>query len=286
MAGMFDRIRSALRRDKTPENHPLLKAMHDVALNDGPTTRKDLYVALMESTLIVPGHVSGGKDGVADDNTRLAIQPIEDPPGNLIVPVFTDQEAFKNWIRGIPTASFIVPAREFFVSLTGGNIKGIVINPFPTTGQMVRPGGRITAVEFEALGKGFIPHLDTYRERVFDMTLPPRDSQEPRPARTPLPGKVYALISEAVANLPVSAVYHCEIEVGPDQFTPVVGVELSAPETPELTNVVMTGISRSLESYDDPQFGVDLFVVRPADASRLRTLVTPFYLREGADVLR
>ncbi len=279
MAGIFGRIRSALRRDRPPQNPALLKAMHDAAVNDSSATRNDVYRALMDSTLIVPGEVFGGKNGVADEDTSFRVQPIENPPGNLVMPVFTDQEAFDNWIGKTPQLSFIIAARALFISFTGGNIKEIVINPFSTTGKMLKPGGRLSIFEFEALGKGFIPHLDTRRDQLFAMTLPPRDSKEPRTARVPLPGKVYALLSEAVVELPVNAIYHCEIEVGPDQFTPVVGIELSTPETKELVDAVMTSISKSLAAYGDPQFGLDLYVVRPTDAARLRTLVTPFYMR-------
>jgi len=177
---------------------------------------------------------------------------------------------------------FGIPGQALFHSLTGGKIKTVIVNPFPAGEKPIRPGGEVLEVEFEALGKGFIPQFDTFRERVFEMVGPEGLTSAPRPPKSPLPGKVYGLISEAVGQLPVRAVYHCEVEITPGQMTPLIGVELSCPATTETTDRVMTAIAKSLASYEDPDFGLDLFVVPVDDVARFRAAIKPFYLRDGA----
>jgi len=99
MAGLIDRIRFALQIKTSPRNPVLLQALNQVALKDEPSTRAALYRALLEATFIVPGEVTGGHGGIADENTRLSMRTIDHPPGNPALTVFTDVAAFQHWVE-------------------------------------------------------------------------------------------------------------------------------------------------------------------------------------------
>ncbi len=135
--------------------------MHEVAKNDNAKTRESLYKTVLASTFIVPGSVSGGTEvrngkWIADSNTRVAFKTIEHPPGNIVLPVFTDVEALTSW-AGSEVQWIALRAQELFQSIAPGNIAEVRVNPFRPEQTINRPGGIITRNEFKALAQGLLP---------------------------------------------------------------------------------------------------------------------------------
>jgi hypothetical protein len=154
-------FKDLFRKQGSPENPALEHAMQEMARNDSPKTRASLYKAVLASTFIVQGTVSGGADvgkgkWIADGNTRVAFRTIEHPPGNIVLPVFTDVEALTSW-AGSEVQWIALRAQELFQSIAPGNIAEVRVNPFRPEQEISRPGGIITRNEFMALAQGLLP---------------------------------------------------------------------------------------------------------------------------------
>ncbi|HKN75831.1 MAG TPA: enhanced serine sensitivity protein SseB C-terminal domain-containing protein [Candidatus Acidoferrum sp.] len=146
--------------EKAPENPELERAMHELARSDNAETRARLYKAILSSTFIFQGTVTGGeeRDGktIADGNTRVALQTVEHPPGNVVLPVFTSVEALGDWAG--PGGQWIATAAQVvFQSIAAGNIAEVRVNPLRPGQAIRRPGGVITRREFLALAQGLLP---------------------------------------------------------------------------------------------------------------------------------
>ena len=139
------------------ENPRLLKAMHEIALNDTPATRKKLYAELLRATLILPTPEISGKPGpqVSDGRTAIQLIGIKDGSNIDVTPAFTDDEALRNWDPNTP--SIALKAQALFEMVVPLPFQEIVINPFDPRRKMLRPGGRVTRREFESLAKGVPP---------------------------------------------------------------------------------------------------------------------------------
>ncbi len=154
-------FRDLFRKHDSPKNPALERAMQELAKNDNAKTRKSLYNTVLASTFIVPGNVAGGTEvrkgeWIADSNTRVAFKTIEHPPGNIVLPVFTDVEALTSW-AGSEVQWVALGAQELFQSIASGNIAEVRVNPFRPEQTISRPGGIITRSEFIALAQGLLP---------------------------------------------------------------------------------------------------------------------------------
>jgi SseB protein N-terminal domain len=111
-------LKNLFRKHDSPQNPALERAMQEIARNDNAKTRESLYKLVLASTFIVQGNVSGGTEmnggkRIADGSTRVAFKTIEHPPGNTILPVFTDIEALTSWV-GSEVQWIAIRARELF----------------------------------------------------------------------------------------------------------------------------------------------------------------------------
>jgi hypothetical protein len=149
------------RKQDSPKNPALERAMQEMARNDNAKTRASLYKAVLASTFIVQGSVSGGIEvrkgkWVADDSTRVAFKTIAHPPGNIVLPVFTEVAALTSW-AGSELQWIALRAQELFQSIANSNIAEVRVNPFRPGQTISRPGGIITRNEFMALAQGLLP---------------------------------------------------------------------------------------------------------------------------------
>jgi hypothetical protein len=142
------------------DNAVLVKAMHELALNNNPENLKRMYEELLNSTILIPTPELPtasrlGKE--SDGDVTLQLVSISDGQGHKLTPAFTDIEALRNWDPNTPCLS--AHARGFFETISNhfGDIQGVVINPFDPIRKMIRPAGRITRGEFEVLARGLIP---------------------------------------------------------------------------------------------------------------------------------
>lgn len=153
-------LKNILGGAKAPENPKLERAMHELARSDNAETRATLYKTILASTFILQGTVRGGevREGktIADGNTRVAFRTVEHPPGNVVLPVFTNVEALSAWAG--PGGQWIgMGAQVVFQSIAAGNIAEVRVNPFRPGQTISRPGGVITRHEFLALAQGLLP---------------------------------------------------------------------------------------------------------------------------------
>jgi hypothetical protein len=154
-------LKDLFRKQDSPKNPALERAMQEVAKNDNPRTRQSLYKMILTSTFIVQGNVSGGTEvskgnWIADGSTRVAFVTIEHPRGNIVLPAFTDVKALTSWV-GSETQWVALRAQELFQSIVPGNIAEVRVNPFRPEQAISRAGGIITRNEFVALAQGLIP---------------------------------------------------------------------------------------------------------------------------------
>jgi hypothetical protein len=154
-----------------PNNSALERAMVEIAKNDDVKTRELLYQAILETTFIVEGNVSGGTQTgegkrISDENTRAAYKTIEHPRGNIILPVFTDVDALTSFAG--PEAHWVaLLAQGLFQSIATSGIAEVRVNPFRVGQPIRRPGGIITRNEFTALAQGLLP-----KPGISDNTIP------------------------------------------------------------------------------------------------------------------
>lgn len=156
-------FKNLFRKSGSPENPKLELAMRELARNDNATTRESLYRAILASTFIMQGDVSGGNEVrngkiIADSNTRVAFRTLEHPPGNVVLPVFTNVEALASW-AGSEVQWIALGAQELFQSIAPGKVTEVRVNPFRPEQTISRPGGIITRNEFLALAQGLLPGL-------------------------------------------------------------------------------------------------------------------------------
>jgi hypothetical protein len=154
-------FKDLFRRQDSPKNPALERAMQEMARNDDAKTRESLYKMVLASTFIVQGNVSGGAEvrkgkWIADGSTRIEFKTVEHPPGNIVLPVFTDVEALTSW-AGSEVQWIGLRARELFQSIAPGSIAEVRVNPFRPEQKISRPGGIITRNEFMALAQGLMP---------------------------------------------------------------------------------------------------------------------------------
>jgi hypothetical protein len=144
--------------------------MDEVAKNDNPNTRESLYKAILESTFIVEGKFSGGTEvngkWIADADTRAAYKTIEHPPGNIILPAFTDVSALASF-SGPDVRWLALGAPGLFQSIAPSGIAEVRVNPIRIGQPVQRPGGIIKRNEFMALAQGLFP-----KPRILDNTVP------------------------------------------------------------------------------------------------------------------
>jgi hypothetical protein len=132
-----------------------------VAHDDSPETRRVLYEAMFKTWFLVPTRetpaASPGFHDIQED-TAASFSLEHDSAGQLVAVAFTDEEALRNWNKSIPWIAF--QGTGFFLAVLSTQAAEIVINPFEPEdpgSKMIRPGGRVTRWEFEALAQGLIP---------------------------------------------------------------------------------------------------------------------------------
>lgn len=133
-----------------------------VAHNDSPTTRRVLYDSMFETWFLVPTSDPSPADtpGMHDirEDTASSFSLEQDSSGQWVAVAFTDEEALRNWNKTILWIA--MQGISFFQAVNSTEAQEIVINPFEPAdpnSKMIRPGGRVTRWEFEALAQGRHP---------------------------------------------------------------------------------------------------------------------------------
>jgi hypothetical protein len=141
------------------DNTRLLRAIQSVASRDRPQNWAKLYRSLLDCVLFIPvREIPEGLDSRTHNLTRpldMSLLQLTDHQQRAVTPAFTDEAALRNWDPNTPFVG--IKSRQYFRMVRGTEISAIVINPFDPIRKMLRPGGRLTRFEFEALAEGIIP---------------------------------------------------------------------------------------------------------------------------------
>lgn len=147
------------KSDWNVDNASLLRAIQGVAAADNLQNWTKLYRLLLDCVLFIPvREIPEGLDpraGVAQHPLDISLLQLSDNQQKTVTPAFTDEDALRNWDPNTPFVG--IKSREYFRMVKGTEINAIVINPFDPIRKMLRPGGRITRFEFEALAEGMVP---------------------------------------------------------------------------------------------------------------------------------
>ncbi len=165
---LFGKKKEARLENGSPE---LVRAMGEVASNDGAENRKKLYETLLGSVLLVPipEIPAGLAPGLhtATQETRIQLTAMTDRNQVRVTSAFTDLEALRNWDPNTPYLG--LKAQELFRLVMGTDIQAVLINPFDPIRKMIRPGGRVTRAEMEVLATGIVPNFTGSKTAQFQL---------------------------------------------------------------------------------------------------------------------
>lgn len=140
------------------DQSPLPAAMLAVASQDSPENRHALYESMFKTWFLVPVKETSVPEtpGFHDVHKDLAgsFQLENDSAGQVVAVAFTDEEALRNWNKIIPWIA--LEGAAFFKAVASTEAEEIVINPFEPEdpgSKLIRPAGRVTRWEFEALAQ-------------------------------------------------------------------------------------------------------------------------------------
>lgn len=245
------------------ENPDLERAMGDVAKSNNSQTRESLYRAILASTLIVSGSISGDSrevpgGGVAGDNTRIALRTIEHPAGNVILPAFTALDALISF-AGSEVQWVALGAQALFQSILPGNIAEVRLNPFQEGQQITRPGGIITRREFTALAQGLLPR-SAISENVAQFSVAAKQVLVGKPEREPPAGVLDRLAAYFKQFHDVHAAYL--FQMGDEHANSTVfGVQFTSMPEPQRLEPIMRTAGAILQAMLPPEGFIDFMPV-------------------------
>jgi hypothetical protein len=140
-------------------SNDLLAAIDAVVKGDNPTTRANVYQAILRSELYLI--LLNDKDSVESGEVTLqqgqqiSLATISMPDGKVLLPVFSDVERIRQGVPpGTPVRYVRLPAQGVFQIFLQGPAFGVVINP------NVPPSGFVTRAEAEYMAQGQVPELN------------------------------------------------------------------------------------------------------------------------------
>ena len=217
------------KTDAPVDNSKLLRAMHEIAVNDSEATRKKLYELFLECQFYIP--VPELPEGLGKPVAAQASEPMHigllgfsDQDGRKTTPAFTDLEALQNWDPNTP--SIIISSKPYFQMVRDTEFEQIAINPFDPIRKMLRPGGFITRKELEALADGFVP-ISSPDTGLVKLEL--EKGQKiliGQPANPPSPEILQRLMGAAKTVPEIEALYLAQIGFPDGQLQIIIGVDV------------------------------------------------------------
>lgn len=220
--GVFDKLlgrrgpsKGSLSGSQPPraENVAFLQAIETVSRQDSPENRLALYEAMTKAWFLVPTNQmpapeSPGKH-VLQRDTQLSIPIIRDARGKRIVPAFTDEEALAHWSG--PSPWFAVQGEAFFQTVAKTEADEIAVNPFRPERPPLRPFGRISRVEFQALAEGMTPRASSQSPTIEMTVEKPQRAFLGMPSVMPRVEIFDALSSTAKLHHAIQGLYFCQL---------------------------------------------------------------------------
>jgi SseB protein N-terminal domain/SseB protein C-terminal domain len=265
-------------------NPVLVRAMHDIALNENPENRKKVYEALLGSMLLVPvpeipADLSGLGPGLhtATSKTQIQLRRVIDRNQIPITTAFTDLEALKNWDPNTPYLGLNAP--DLFRLVMGTDIQEVAINPFDPARKMIRAGGRVTRAELEPLANRVVPgsaesKTVQFRLRANEKVLIGRPASPPSPA-------VEALLRSTAASFAAIAelyVFQMATQAGPSRT--VIGINLGEDVSREKQDEIARSLGASVQAELKGGQSLDFMFLRGAMREQIRKLGAVIFRRE------
>jgi hypothetical protein len=217
-----------------PENLAFLQAMEAVARLDSLENRQALYRAMLQAWFLVPTNqkpTSGAGKHALESDTRVSIPIHRDARGKNIVPAFTDEQALAHWSGASPW--FALQGLIFFQSVIGTEADEIAVNPFRPGEEIIRPFGRITRAEFQALAEGLIPEPRSQGKTMQMTAMKPQRVLVGMPVEMPRKEVFDALTSAAKSQTAIRALYFCQIKFAEGGPHRAVAIDFLAGTSPE-----------------------------------------------------
>jgi hypothetical protein len=256
-------------------NPALVRAMRDIALNDNPETRKNVYEALLGSMLLVPvpeipADLAGLGPGLhtATSKTQIQLRRIADRNQVPITTAFTDLEALKNWD---PNTTYLgLNAPDLFRLVMGTDIQEVAINPFDIARKMIRPGGRVTRAELELLANGIVPGSPA--STTVQLQLKANEKVLiGRPSKPPSAAVQELLRSTAASFASIAELYVFQMAAQAASHT-VIGISLSEDVSREQQDEIARSMGASVQAELKGGQSLDFMFLRGAMREQIRAL--------------
>jgi hypothetical protein len=210
------------------DNAALLRAIESVGAADNPQNWTKLYRLLLDCVLYIPvreiprGLSTGAETAHPVDISLLQLTDNQQKP---VTPAFTDEDALRNWDPNTPFLG--IKSREYFRMVKGTEVSAIVINPFDPIRKMLRPGGRITRFEFEALSEGILPgRLDS--SGALHTTFAEGKTTHIGPPAKQLPANIFnALVATGRTAAEIKELYLFDMASESGAAHAVIGIDLN-----------------------------------------------------------
>ena len=219
------------KSEASVDNSRLLRAMHEIAVNDSGATRKKLYELFLECQFYIP--VPELPEGLPKPDAAQSSEPMRigllgfpDHEGRKTTPVFTDLEALQNWDPNTP--SIIIPSKPYFQMVRDTEFEQIAINPYDPIRKMLRPGGFITRKELEALADGWVPISSPDTGLVKLEIEKGQKVLIGQPANPPSPEILQRLMDAAKTVPEVEALYLAQIGFPNGRLQIIIGVDVGS----------------------------------------------------------
>jgi SseB protein N-terminal domain/SseB protein C-terminal domain len=256
------------------DNAPLLRAIQNVASADNPQNWMKLYRSLLDCVLFIP--VREIPDGLGARRHTLghpldiALLELTDKLQQPVTPAFTDEDALRNWDPNTPFLG--IKSRQYFRMVKGTEISAIVINPFDPIRKMLRPGGRITRSEFEALAEGMVPGRPDADGAVHMTFAEGKPVLIGQPVNPPSP-QILEAVTAAGRNTPeIQELYLFQMSPEGGEPRTVIGIDWN--QQPEETRVkgILAGMAQAVHPLLTGRNSLDFMVLRNSlgDAIRQR----------------
>lgn len=269
-------------------NPALVRAMHDIALNETPENRKTVYEALLGSMLLVPvpeipADLAGLGPGLhtATSKTRIQLRRITDRDADLkqvpITAAFTDLEALKNWDPHTPYLGLNAP--DLFRLVVGTDIQEVAINPFDPVRKMIRPGGRVTRAELELLANGIVP--GSAASTTAQLQLKANEKVLiGRPAKPPSSAVEELLKSKAATFPSIAELYVFQMATQAGSRHTVIGINLGEDVSRELQEEIARSLGASVQAELKGGQELDFMFLRGTMREQIRGLGGLIFRRE------
>jgi hypothetical protein len=218
-----------------PENLAFLQAMETVARSDSPENRRDLYRTMLQAWFLVPTNQMPDPDTagkhIVESDAPVSIPIHRDANGKNFVPAFTDEHSLAQWSGA--SAWFALQGLIFFQGVAGTEADEIAVNPFRQGEKMIRPHGRITRAEFQALAEGLIPEPRSHGKTMQMTSVKPQRVLVGLPAEMPRKEVFDALTSAAKSQPSIRALYFCQIKFAEGAPHRAVAIDFLPGTSPE-----------------------------------------------------